>query len=53
MAQSIADRRDQDFVLHEMLSASDLAEHELFEDFTKRPWTWWFPKLGIWPLKNY
>ena len=36
MAQSIADRRDQDFVLHEMLSASDLAEHELFEDFNKK-----------------
>jgi len=36
MAQSIADRRDQDFVLHEMFSASDLAEHELFEDFNKK-----------------
>jgi alkylation response protein AidB-like acyl-CoA dehydrogenase len=36
MAQSIADRRDQEFVLHEMLSASDLADHELFEDFNKK-----------------
>jgi len=36
MAQSIADRRDQDFVLHEMLSVSDLSDHELFEDFNKK-----------------
>ncbi|OQY52514.1 MAG: acyl-CoA dehydrogenase [Desulfobacteraceae bacterium 4572_89] len=36
MAQSIADRRDQEFVLHEMLSASDLANHEMFEDFNKK-----------------
>ncbi|MCP3943784.1 MAG: acyl-CoA dehydrogenase [Desulfobacteraceae bacterium] len=36
MAQSIADRRDQEFVLHEMLSASDLANYELFEDFNKK-----------------
>jgi len=36
MAQAIADRRDQEFVLHEMLSASDLANHELFEDFNKK-----------------
>ncbi len=36
MAQSIADRRDQDFVLHEMFSVSDLADHELFEDFNKK-----------------
>ncbi|MEH0022273.1 MAG: acyl-CoA dehydrogenase [Desulfobacter sp.] len=36
MAQSIADRRDQEFVLHEMLSASDLAEHEVFEEFNKK-----------------
>ena len=36
MAQSIADRRDQDFVLHEMFSASELSEHELFEDFNKK-----------------
>ncbi|MCG8683794.1 MAG: acyl-CoA dehydrogenase [Desulfobacterales bacterium] len=36
MAQSIADRRDQDFVLHEMLSASELADHEIFEDFNKK-----------------
>ncbi|MCF6249268.1 MAG: acyl-CoA dehydrogenase [Desulfobacula sp.] len=36
MAQSIADRRDQEFVLHEMLDASTLANHELFEDFNKK-----------------
>jgi alkylation response protein AidB-like acyl-CoA dehydrogenase len=36
MAQSIADRRDQEFVLHEMLSASDLASHERFQDFNKK-----------------
>lgn len=36
MTQSIADRRDQDFVLHEMLSASDLAEYECFADFNKK-----------------
>ncbi len=36
MAQSIADRRDQDFVLHEMLSVADLSKHELFEDFNKK-----------------
>jgi alkylation response protein AidB-like acyl-CoA dehydrogenase len=36
MAQSIADRRDQEFVLHEMLSASDLANHEMFEEFNKK-----------------
>jgi alkylation response protein AidB-like acyl-CoA dehydrogenase len=36
MAQSIADRRDQEFVLHEMLNAADLASHERFEDFNKK-----------------
>jgi len=36
MAQSIADRRDQEFVLHEMLSASDLAKNDLFTDFNKK-----------------
>ena len=36
MAQFIADRRDQEFVLHEMLSAAELSEHELFEDFNKK-----------------
>ncbi|MFN2436141.1 MAG: acyl-CoA dehydrogenase family protein, partial [Desulfotignum sp.] len=36
MAQSIADRRDQEFVLHEMLSAADLASHERFADFNKK-----------------
>lgn len=36
MAQSIADRRDQEFVLHEMLCASDLAKNDLFGDFNKK-----------------
>ncbi|MFO7989224.1 MAG: acyl-CoA dehydrogenase [Desulfotignum sp.] len=36
MAQSIADRRDQEFVLHEMLRAADLASHERFADFNKK-----------------
>jgi alkylation response protein AidB-like acyl-CoA dehydrogenase len=36
MAQFIADRRDQEFVLHEMLNAADLASHERFEDFNKK-----------------
>ncbi|MBU0462625.1 MAG: acyl-CoA dehydrogenase [Proteobacteria bacterium] len=36
MAQSIADRRDQEFVLHEMLDASDLANHQLFKEFNKK-----------------
>jgi alkylation response protein AidB-like acyl-CoA dehydrogenase len=36
MAQFIADRRDQEFVLHEMLNAADLASHERFEEFNKK-----------------
>ena len=36
MAQSIADRRDQDFVLHEMLEAAALSDHEVYEDFNKK-----------------
>ncbi|MCF8087531.1 MAG: acyl-CoA dehydrogenase N-terminal domain-containing protein, partial [Desulfotignum sp.] len=36
MAQSIADRRDQEFVLHEMLTAADLASHERFREFNKK-----------------
>jgi DNA transposition AAA+ family ATPase len=36
MAQSIADRRDQEFVLHEMLDVSDLANHQLFKEFNKK-----------------
>ena len=30
MAQSIADRRDIDFVLHELLQVETLSEHEQF-----------------------
>jgi alkylation response protein AidB-like acyl-CoA dehydrogenase len=36
MAQFIADRRDQEFVLHEMLNSADLASHERFGDFNKK-----------------
>ncbi len=36
MAQHIADRRDQDFVIHEMLNVADLSKHERFEDFNKK-----------------
>ena len=36
MAQSISDRRDQEYVLHEMLDASSLSSHELFEEFNKK-----------------
>ncbi len=36
MAQSIADRRDQEFVLHEVLDASSLSSHEVFQDFNKK-----------------
>jgi len=36
MAQSIADRRDIDFVLHEQLKMEKLSEHEKFTDFTRK-----------------
>ncbi|MCG8531279.1 MAG: acyl-CoA dehydrogenase N-terminal domain-containing protein, partial [Desulfovibrionales bacterium] len=36
MAQSIADRRDVDFVLHEQLNAEQLAKHERFAEFNKK-----------------
>lgn len=36
MAQLITDRRDQDFVLHEVLKVEDLSKNELFEDFNKK-----------------
>lgn len=36
MAQFIADRRDQDFVLHEMLEIETLSNNECFEDFNKK-----------------
>ena len=36
MAQSIADKRDQLFVLHEMLDAASLASYERFEEFNKK-----------------
>ncbi|MEA1968168.1 MAG: acyl-CoA dehydrogenase [Thermodesulfobacteriota bacterium] len=36
MAQSIADRRDQDFLLHEVLEVAELSKHEVFEDFNKK-----------------
>ncbi|MEK6193314.1 MAG: acyl-CoA dehydrogenase [Deltaproteobacteria bacterium] len=36
MAQSIADRRDVDFVLHEQLEVGTLSEHEKFVEFNRK-----------------
>ncbi|MBW2564161.1 MAG: acyl-CoA dehydrogenase, partial [Deltaproteobacteria bacterium] len=36
MAQQIADRRDVDFVLHEMLQVEQLSKHEQFAEFNKK-----------------
>ena len=36
MVQQIADRRDVDFVLHELLHVAELSNHELFADFNKK-----------------
>ncbi len=36
MAQSIADRRDVDFVLHEQLEVAKLSEHEKFAEFNRK-----------------
>jgi alkylation response protein AidB-like acyl-CoA dehydrogenase len=36
MAQQIADRRDVDFVLHELLHVEELSEHEIFAEFNKK-----------------
>lgn len=36
MAQKIADRRDVDFVLHELLHVEELSEHEKYADFNKK-----------------
>ncbi|MCG8470671.1 MAG: acyl-CoA dehydrogenase [Desulfobacterales bacterium] len=36
MAQQIADRRDQDFVLHEMINIAQLSETEKYGDFNKK-----------------
>jgi alkylation response protein AidB-like acyl-CoA dehydrogenase len=36
MAQTIADRRDVDFVLHEQLGVEKLSRHERFEEFTRK-----------------
>jgi alkylation response protein AidB-like acyl-CoA dehydrogenase len=36
MAQQIADRRDVDFVLHELLHVEELSDHEIFADFNKK-----------------
>ena len=36
MAQKIADRRDVDFVLHELLQVEELSEHEDFAEFNKK-----------------
>ena len=36
MAQQIADRRDIEFVLHELLQVGELSEHENFTEFNKK-----------------
>jgi alkylation response protein AidB-like acyl-CoA dehydrogenase len=36
MAQQIADRRDVDFVLHEILHVEELSDHEIFAEFNKK-----------------
>ena len=36
MAQQIADRRDVDFVLHEMLQVEQLSKHDKFAEFNKK-----------------
>jgi len=36
MAQQIADRRDVDFVLHEVLQVENLSKHEKFAEFNKK-----------------
>jgi alkylation response protein AidB-like acyl-CoA dehydrogenase len=36
MAQQIADRRDIDFVLHEMLNVQELSQHEKYQDFNRK-----------------
>jgi len=36
MAQQIADRRDVDFVLHELLQVEQLSKHEKFAEFNKK-----------------
>jgi alkylation response protein AidB-like acyl-CoA dehydrogenase len=36
MAQQIADRRDVDFVLHELLNVEELSKHDSFAEFNKK-----------------
>ena len=36
MAQQIADRRDVDFVLHELLHVEELSDHEIYAEFNKK-----------------
>jgi alkylation response protein AidB-like acyl-CoA dehydrogenase len=36
MAQQIADRRDVDFLLHEVLRVEEMSAHEKFEEFNKK-----------------
>lgn len=36
MAQQIADRRDVDFVLHELLNVEKLSRHDIFAEFNKK-----------------
>ena len=36
MAQTIVDRRDVDFILHEQLGVADLSKHDRFADFGRK-----------------
>ena len=36
MAQSIADRRDVDFVLHEQFKVGELSKHEKYAEFNSK-----------------
>ena len=36
MAQQIADRRDVDFLLHEVLRVEEMSAHEKFEEFNRK-----------------
>ena len=36
MAQTLADRRDIDFILHEQLKVEQFAKHELFPEFNRK-----------------
>lgn len=53
MAQSIADRRDVDFVLYEQLEAEDLVKLERYQDLNKKCLIWLLRKQEILQSKKY